>query len=147
MGRCVLFVVVIVCALMASARAFTVCTVGLGGGGDFATLQAGLDGCNGGSGDIILRVDPSDIQIGPLVFPDTLSHVVVEPLTPGRIVVLGAGHFVDPLLSWTTLTLTNITWDAMGSSLAVFEPRLTNTNMTCMRCFYVNFNGSYVYRH
>lgn len=123
----------------------TVCTVGPLGS-DFFNIQDGLDGCNGGQGDIRLRVNTSTAYIGPLVFPDALRRVIIDPVTPGRIVVFGAGHFVDPLFSMLELDLTNITWDGLGTDLALFEPRLTNTNFTCNRCFYRGFNGTHVFR-
>lgn len=124
----------------------TLCTVS-SGGGDFATLQAALDGCNGGTGEIVLLVDPADVQTGPLIFPIALTNVRIEPLVAGRINILGAGHYIDPFYSWTTLTMVNVTFDGLFTTGGAFEPRLTNTNFTCQRCFWVQFAGPYIYRH
>lgn len=127
------------------AGAYVECTVGAGNA--YPTIQSALSGCNGGSGKIKLLVGAptangsSATYSEVLSFPLSLRAVVIRPQVDGtRINLVGAGHFVDRT-SWLTLEFVNVTFDGAGTPLMLFEPALTNTNLTMIRCFFVQFTG------
>jgi hypothetical protein len=132
----------------AAIAAPVICTVG---GEDYASIQAALDGCNGGVGSIVLQVAANQptgdtaVYEETLVFPTTLSNVVLEPLAGNvtLVTLTGAGHYVDPS-SWLSLVFRNVSFNGDGSPQMLFSPKLTNTNVTLQNCFVSNFVGDHV---
>jgi hypothetical protein len=126
-----------------------VCTVP----GQFSSIQAGLNGCNGGAGSIQLTISPGTyteqltvpMAVGNLTLASTTFLAGNIPPQPTAfnltVFVVGVNHSVQ--FSETSLFFQGIAFNGESLGQPFFESRLINNNFTLDRCLVANFTGNY----
>lgn len=148
-----LLIVALLFEFVIRATAQVQCTVGVSG--TYATVNAGLAGCNGGIGSFQLLIDGQFIE--NLVVPVTATNVtltsvefdagtVPEVPTAANLTTSITGHnFLVTNVS-TALFLQGIIFNGALTSNGLFYPWLTNNNLTVDRCLFANWSSEYVIR-
>jgi len=139
--------------LLLSAKAQVQCTVGPSG--TYATINAGLAGCNGGVGSIQLLLDGSFTET--MVVPVTVTNLTLTSVDfdadlvpanpfPANIStrITGSNHLV--LNVSTALFIQGIILDGASSGEPMFAPWLINNNVTMDRCLVGNWTGDFAIR-
>jgi len=135
------------------SSAQTVCTVGPSG--TYSTIQAGLIGCNGGSGDVQLKIQSGNYSEPGLFFPFglyrarlTAVDLISIPIAPfySQISVhLRGNNYVVPN-NRTALVFEGLSIDGFGQDQPLFATPLVNNNVTLNTCLITNFTGNYSIR-
>jgi len=126
------------------------CTVGTGG--TYATIQQGLNGCNGGAGSIRLIIFNGEYTEN-LVVSNALANVtlvsnafilglVAAQPTAANMTVFVVGYQHTVLSPSTSLFFQGIAFDGDNVGEPFFTSRLINNNLTLDRCLVTNFTGN-----
>lgn len=143
----------VLAALFSISYAQVQCTVG--SSGTYATINAGLNGCNGGVGSIKLLLD--GVFAETMVVPVTVTNLTLTSVEfeagivpahpfPTNITtrITGSSHIVTNVS--TAIFMQGLIIDGASTSSPMFAPWLINNNFTMDRCLVANWTGDYSIR-
>ena len=144
-----LFFLLFLCVNICLAQ---VCTVGVSG--TYSTIQSALNGCNSGNGtiELILTGNFTENFIVPYAITSvtfaTASYDGTFPPVPyiSNVSATIHGYNHQVLNPSTALYFQGIALDGLLSGEPMFEPWLTNNNVTLDSCVVYDYNGNYSIR-